>query len=84
MTGFLAAFPDFRFTIEDIFAVEDKVVFRSTRTATHKGEWLDAPATGKQVTWTYITICRIEENRIVEEWGEGDYVSLFGQVGVKI
>lgn len=81
VTWFLTAFPDFRVTIEDLIAEGDKVVFRSRRTGTHKGEWLGIAATGKQVTWTYITICRIEGGRIMEEWAEGDYLGLMQQLG---
>jgi len=65
---------DFHVTIEDLIAKGDKVVARSTRTATHNGEWVGIAPTGKQVTWTYLTIYRIEEGKIVEEYGEGDYL----------
>jgi steroid delta-isomerase-like uncharacterized protein len=81
LTWFLITFPDFRVTIEDLIAEGDRVVFRSTRTGTHKGEWLGIAPTGKQVTWTYITIYRIEEGKIVEEWAEGDYLGMMQQLG---
>jgi len=81
ITWFLSAFPDFHINIEDLIAEEDKVVFRSTRSGTHKGEWLGIAATGKQVTWTYISIWRIEGGKIVEEWGEGDYLGMRRQLG---
>ena len=82
--GFLVAFPDFHITIEDIFSQGDKVVFRSTRTGTHKGERWGLPPSGKKVKWTYITICRIDGGKIVEEWGEGDYLGMFLQMGARI
>jgi len=81
VTTFLTAFPDFRITVEDLIAEGDKVVCRSTRTGTHKGEWLGIAATGKKVTWTYISIYRIEGGKIVEEWYEGDYLGLMQQLG---
>src|SRR5438067_1187697 len=34
------AFPDLKFTIEDVIAEGDKVAVRSTVTGTHKGDWM--------------------------------------------
>ena len=49
---FRAAFPDLKYTIEDIIAEGDKVVVRWTAKGTHKGELLGMPATGKHVAIT--------------------------------
>ena len=75
-------FPDLHVTIEDMIAEGDKVVVRSTRTGTHRGEYRGIAATGRQVTWTWMSICRIEGGRIVEEWNEGDHLTLIQQMGV--
>ena len=75
-------FPDLHMTIEDMIAEGDKVVVRSTRTGTHRGEYRGIAATGKQVTWTWMSICRIERCKIVEEWNEGDHLTLVQQMGV--
>jgi len=75
------AFPDGRYTIEDMIAEGDKVVSRWTVRATHKGEYQGIPATGKQVTFTNIVISRIAGGKIVEAWGEYDSIGLMRQLG---
>lgn len=61
------AFPDFRFTIEDIVAESDKVVVRSTGKGTHEGGFIGIPATNRKVTYTAINL-RIAGGKLVEEW----------------
>ncbi len=55
---FRAAFPDLHFTIEDMIAEGDTVVVRQTYRGTHKGDLMNIPPTGKQVTITSIDIGR--------------------------
>src|SRR5438876_12417081 len=43
-----AAFPDYRFSIDDLIAEGDKVVNRWTSRSTHRGEFMGMPATGRQ------------------------------------
>src|SRR5713101_9397623 len=44
---FMAAFPDLSFEIDDIIAEGDRVVTRMTARATHSGDYIGFPATGK-------------------------------------
>jgi len=81
LTGFTTTFSDFRVTIEDMVAEGDKVVAFSKRTGTHIGEYRGIAATGKQVTWTWMVMFRIEGGKIAEEWDEGDHLSLMQQLG---
>lgn len=74
-------FPDIHYTVEDLIAVEDKVVSRVTFRATHKGEFMGVPATGKVVTVTAIAIDRIAGGKIAETWGEQDMLGLLQQLG---
>jgi steroid delta-isomerase-like uncharacterized protein len=64
------AFPDLSFTAEDVIAAEgDKVVTRWTARGTHQGEIEElGPLTGRHVELKAITIHRIEDSKIVEEW----------------
>ena len=78
---FFAAFPDNRYTIEDMIAEGDKVVTRYTVRGTHKGDFLGIPATGKEVAFTSILITRISESKIVEEWEESDTLGFMRQLG---
>ena len=50
--GYLAAFPDLHFTIEDLVAEGDKVTWRFKVTGTNNGPLMGAPASGKEVNLT--------------------------------
>src|SRR5579883_2467476 len=70
--GFRAAFPDLRQTIEDLVAEGDRVAMRATAEATHRGEMMGIPATGKRVRWSDFSIFRIANGRVAEEWMQMD------------
>jgi steroid delta-isomerase-like uncharacterized protein len=76
-----SAFPDLRITLEDDMAEGDKVVSRWIAQGTHQGELMGAAPTGNQVTITGITIHRIEDGKIVEEWENWDALGLMQQIG---
>jgi len=77
-----AGFPDFHVTIEDIIAEGDKVASRWTARGTHQGELIGIPPTGKQATWTGMTIYRFAGGKIVEAWWSKDMLSMLIQLGV--
>jgi steroid delta-isomerase-like uncharacterized protein len=77
-----SAFPDFRFTIEDMIAEGEKVVIRWTIQGTHKGEYMGIAPTGKNVTLTGISIRRIAGRTIREEWLASNMLSFMQQMGV--
>jgi len=76
------AFPDVRLTIEDMVAEGDKVAVRWAWSGTHRGEYMGIAPTGKEVTYTGITIHRITGGKIVESWDEVDNLGLMQQLGV--
>jgi steroid delta-isomerase-like uncharacterized protein len=80
--AYFGAFPDLKVTIELQVAEGDKVVGYWTMTATHSGELMGIPATGKRVKLTGVSIMRIAGGKIVEEWNEADQMSLMQQLGV--
>ena len=80
-TMVFAAFPDFHWTIEDMIAEGDKVVFRSTFRGTHKDELADIAPTRKKIDITLMQIARIVTNRIVEFWHYPDELGLRQQLG---
>jgi hypothetical protein len=59
-----------QYTVENLIAEGDKVVVRWRWNATHKGEFLGIPATGKEAPMTGIAIYRVTRGRIVERWVE--------------
>jgi steroid delta-isomerase-like uncharacterized protein len=75
------AFPDSRLTIEDMFAKGDKVVCRFTMSATHQGEFMNVPATGKSINLPGITILRFVEGKCVERWSQANFLSVLQQIG---
>ena len=76
------AFPDRRYTVEDLLAEGDKVVVRFTTSGTHLGEFQGIPATGKTGTVTGIAICRIRDGRIAEQWVEFDQLGMLQELGL--
>src|SRR5919202_2882802 len=66
--AFMAAFPDFHIEIDDIIAEGDRVAVRITQRATHRGEFMGIPPTGKQVAQRALTIYRVEGGKLVEAW----------------
>ena len=81
-TMFRSAFPDFKLTIDDMIAEDDKVVVRSTWSGTHKGEFMGIPPTGKSVSFGVIDIVRIAGGKFVEHWGQMDSMGMMQQLGV--
>jgi steroid delta-isomerase-like uncharacterized protein len=80
--AYLNAFPDFHITIEDMVAEGDRVVVRQTTTATHQGELMGIPPTGKRIDVAGIHITRIVDGKGVEDWGSDDMLGLLQQLGV--
>lgn len=79
---FSRAFPDFKFTIEDIFSEGDRVAVRMTARYTHKGEFMGIEPTNNAVVITKFDIFRFSGGRIVEHWDSVDRLGLLNQLGV--
>ena len=80
--AFLNAFPDCRFTVDDMIAEGDQVVTKKTFTGTHEAEFAGVPPTGKRVTLQFVDIMRVRDGRIVEHWLSMDQLSFMQQLGV--
>jgi len=77
---YFTAFPDLHLTIEDLIAEGDRVVVRFTYRATHQGDFMGIPATGKQVVVPGIGIMRIVNGKVLEEWVNQDPLPQLGVV----
>ncbi len=64
----LAAFTFVDFVLEDLLAVEDRVVVRYRARADHTGDQLGVPATGKRVTMWELRLTRWRAGRLVEDF----------------
>lgn len=80
--GWRQAFPDGRYTIEQVVAEGDFVVVRFTGRGTNTGAGNGLPATGKPIELTGVTIFRFTGGKIAEEWTEYDRMSLMRQLGL--
>lgn len=76
------AFPDLRYTIEDVVESGDKIVHRLTATGTMTADYLGIAATGKHVTWSEIHIGKVVNGRLTEHWGLIDRLGMFVQLGI--
>jgi predicted ester cyclase len=77
----IAAFPDFRNTIDDLFGKGDKVVVRYTLSGTHKGPYMGISPTGKKITFERIIIFKVVGGKVAEAWGINDTYGLMQQLG---
>jgi len=75
------AFPDVHVTIEDMIAEGNRAVERSSVKATHNGDFLGIPATGKPVRWTETHVYKLDNGKIEELWSEIDFLSIMMQIG---
>jgi steroid delta-isomerase-like uncharacterized protein len=77
------AFPDLNVTVEDTMAEDDKVITRYIVRGTHEGEIEEfGPPTGRHLELEGITIHRIEDGKIVEEWERYDNLGMLQQLGL--
>ena len=76
------AFPDLHTTVEDQIAEADRVATRWVAHGTHRGEFQGVPASGRQIKISGMTMCRIADGKIVEQWGNPDLFSMMQQLGV--
>jgi steroid delta-isomerase-like uncharacterized protein len=82
VAGFMEAFPDLQFEIEDLVAEGDRVASRMTAYGTHSGDYMGVPATGERVSCTVLGVARIEDGKLVEHWGVTDELHLMQQIGL--
>jgi len=72
---------DERMQIDDIIAEGDRVAVRLTSSATHTGDFMGMPASGKRYEIGEIHIFRLEEGRVAEHWHQADFMGMMKQLG---
>ncbi len=75
-----STFPDWHEEVLDIIVTPDKVVTRYRSTGTQHGEYLGIAPTGRKVEFEEISIYRIENDRVVEQWCLGDDLHCMAQL----
>jgi steroid delta-isomerase-like uncharacterized protein len=77
-----SAFPDIRFTIEDMIGERNEVVVHWTVRGTHKGPFLGVQPTNRACTVSGTSISRMEGGKLVEHWADWNVMTLMEQLGV--
>ena len=79
-----SAFPDFRFSVLDELAEDDRVVLRYRGQGTHRGEFLGIPSTGRRIEYTGLIMVRVQGEQIAEFWAQPDQLGLLKQLGAQM
>jgi steroid delta-isomerase-like uncharacterized protein len=78
---FRSAFPDIKFSLDQVLAEDHRVALRLTGRGTHKGNFMGIPPSGKQVTFSGMTFIHIKDGKFSDRWGISDMPGLLMQLG---
>jgi predicted ester cyclase len=81
---FYKAFPDYHAKNDIEVANEEWVSATGFVTATHRGEWLGLPATGKRMRMRFSDFWLVRNGRLVENWVMIDEIDVMRQLGVDL
>jgi len=81
VTMYHTGFPDLHISIEDMIEESDKVVVRWSSQSTHKGPFMGISPTNKRIAITGISILRLKDGKVSEEWTEMDTLGVLRQMG---
>ncbi|HZG17773.1 MAG TPA: ester cyclase [Candidatus Bathyarchaeia archaeon] len=79
-TTILEAFPDKRYTVEEIIGQGDKVLVRMTVKGTHQGMFFGTAPTGNTIYVTLYRQYRVVDGKITEHRGWIDMVTMWHQI----
>jgi len=82
--GIHGIFSNLTFVPQDQLAQGDKVVVRWTLRGEHSGVFMGIAPTGKEITIQGISIYRLAQSKIVEDWSASDMLPLLRQLGVEL
>ena len=81
VSAIVSALPDLHNVEQDIIAERDIVAVRAVVEATHKGDLLGIPASGRHVRWDAVDVYRVADGKIAEEWAADDLLAFVYGVG---
>jgi len=76
-----SAFKDFIISIDDLIAVGDMVIARTSATATNVGEWFGFPGTNQQIHMRAIDYFELAGGKIIEQWHIADRLGTIIEMG---
>ena len=81
-TAWLTGFPDLEFVLEQMIAAGDRVLSLCMIRGTHTGAWMGIRPTGRKVRVPIMTIHRVADGKIAEDWVLVGSLILFQQLGL--
>lgn len=75
-----SSFSEIHVDVTQTVTEDDLTVARCVVTAMHTGDGLGVPATGRKVTFTGMSMVRLQDGRAVEAWNNFDLNSMFLQL----
>ena len=82
----LDTYSEFKTTVHDLFASDDRIVSRHTHRAINRIAWTSRigqhAVEGKTVSWSAIAIFRFRDGKIAEEWVCRDELGMLITLGV--
>ncbi len=75
------AYPDVNLTVEDIFAIGDRIAVRWVSRGTHLGPMMGIPPSNAKIEVMGISLFRMENGKVAEEWEGFDTFGMMQQIG---
>jgi steroid delta-isomerase-like uncharacterized protein len=75
-----AAFPDLQFRHEDVTVEGERAACRWTSQGTHRGEFAGIAATGRQVSYSGITLFHVRDGQLSEAWVADNTLALIQEL----
>ncbi|MBI1257793.1 MAG: ester cyclase [Chloroflexi bacterium] len=79
--AYRGAYPDVHLTVEDLFLSGNKVAVRWVSRGTHLGAMMGVPPSGNKIEIMGISLFRLENGRVAEEWEGFDTLKMMQQIG---
>jgi steroid delta-isomerase-like uncharacterized protein len=70
-----------RWEVQELFSTDDRVVARWIGTGTHSGELMGVAPSGNSLNVDAISIFRVADGKLAEEWTVWDTLGLLQQIG---
>ena len=77
-----SAFPDLKYTIDQVIGEGDWLAYRTTAEGTHKGKYGDIEPTNKLIKWNQVFFSQFKDGKIVTTIALGDRLAVYQQMGV--
>lgn len=81
LPAFRGAFSDVAITLGEFVSSGDMIAYRMAFNATHTGDFMGIPATGKRISMSETHVERIRNGKIASHTGDIDMLGLMQQIG---